>query len=909
MIIMKKTLFLLLTVLATSLAAMADVTINSTNFPDAAFRSYLLSEYPSGTITTAQLNARTTLPLSSKGITNAKGIEYFTELTRLDLYSNALTTVDVSALTKLIYLNLGINQLTSINVNNNTVLEQLYLQGNKLSSVNVCNHSKLRTLWVNGNTSLTGLYCWRNALTNVDVTGCTALKQLKIYNNDNLTSIYGLADCTALTWLDVEDTSFSDLSAVQGMTSLQTLLAGNTKITILETSGSGSLTKLHVAGDKQLTELNCMNESLTELRVTGCTALQKLRCYYNYDLPAITGLADCTALTYLDCEDCSITALPGVENMANLQTLWTRNNQLTGTLTVSSKPYLKSLRVKGNTGLTEVKCDNCALTSLDVTGCTGLELLDCQNNPMLSSVIGLTDCTALTWFACDYCAVSSLDMTFCPGLTSLYCYNNQLTELNVTGLTNLQILNCKNNPNLGAITGLADCTKINYLDCSSCGLADLNVSQMSDLQELWCSGNQFTYLGVTNKPILTTLVASDNSQLVDMDCYNCALTELNVFNCDSLEYIDCQNNQLSSLDVSTCPSLAYLLCNLNQLTELDISNNPKLLYLWCNQNQLTSLDLSTCPDGFLSLDCCYNNIGNALDMSRFAQLRQIACNNNQIPQLTLGSREALTDIWCANNQLTSLDVSNSPVLKYLDAQSNQLTSLNVTGCTALQILYAHRNQLTSLDVSGLTALQALYAQYNNLTSLRVANCPDLYRLPIFFNQIQAGQMGKTVNWLPTRSEDDRGAIYVLAGVHPETGQVDGNVMTASQVAQANAKYWDVYCWNWDSSDWEPYTGSTFTPGDVNGDGNVSIADVTALIDYLLSGEGSSINLDAANVNGDSGVTIADVTALIDVLLSGNNTLKTAVRRSGIRPCEPNVDCSMEDIQLESPRPRIGPLTR
>ena len=55
-------------------------------------------------------------------------------------------------------------------------------------------------------------------------------------------------------------------------------------------------------------------------------------------------------------------------------------------------------------------------------------------------------------------------------------------------------------------------------------------------------------------------------------------------------------------------------------------------------------------------------------------------------------------------------------------------------------------------------------------------------------------------------------------------------------------------------------------GDANGDGTVNIADVTALIDYLL-GSGS-VNVDAADINGDSTVNIADVTALIDKLLSG-----------------------------------------
>ena len=61
-------------------------------------------------------------------------------------------------------------------------------------------------------------------------------------------------------------------------------------------------------------------------------------------------------------------------------------------------------------------------------------------------------------------------------------------------------------------------------------------------------------------------------------------------------------------------------------------------------------------------------------------------------------------------------------------------------------------------------------------------------------------------------------------------------------------------------------GSSFIVGDVNGDNNVSIADVTALIDKLLSG---SALIPAADVNNDGDMSIADVTALIDKLLSGN----------------------------------------
>ena len=57
-------------------------------------------------------------------------------------------------------------------------------------------------------------------------------------------------------------------------------------------------------------------------------------------------------------------------------------------------------------------------------------------------------------------------------------------------------------------------------------------------------------------------------------------------------------------------------------------------------------------------------------------------------------------------------------------------------------------------------------------------------------------------------------------------------------------------------------------GDVNGDAAVNIADVTALIDYLLGSSGDFFEVNA-DVNQDISINIADVTSLIDVLLSGN----------------------------------------
>ena len=57
-------------------------------------------------------------------------------------------------------------------------------------------------------------------------------------------------------------------------------------------------------------------------------------------------------------------------------------------------------------------------------------------------------------------------------------------------------------------------------------------------------------------------------------------------------------------------------------------------------------------------------------------------------------------------------------------------------------------------------------------------------------------------------------------------------------------------------------GTTFTRGDVNGDGTVNITDVTLLISAVLSSDYSAIIEQAADMNGDGAVNITDVTLLI-----------------------------------------------
>lgn len=57
-------------------------------------------------------------------------------------------------------------------------------------------------------------------------------------------------------------------------------------------------------------------------------------------------------------------------------------------------------------------------------------------------------------------------------------------------------------------------------------------------------------------------------------------------------------------------------------------------------------------------------------------------------------------------------------------------------------------------------------------------------------------------------------------------------------------------------------------GDADGDGKVTVNDVTALVDYLLSHDPSNINLEGADFNLDGSVSVSDVTAIVDFILGG-----------------------------------------
>ena len=123
---------------------------------------------------------------------------------------------------------------------------------------------------------------------------------------------------------------------------------------------------------------------------------------------------------------------------------------------------------------------------------------------------------------------------------------------------------------------------------------------------------------------------------------------------------------------------------------------------------------------------------------------------------------------------------------------------------------------------------------------------------------------ETYNYLKFTKTDNTTLTYSVEGLkvtYDASNVYITNAEGSATIALAQVR--DMYFSN------EGGTTPTVLTGDVNNSGDVTIADVTALIDYLLSGDESSINIAAADCNNSTDVSIADVTALIDYLLSGN----------------------------------------
>ncbi|WP_298302959.1 T9SS type A sorting domain-containing protein [Flavobacterium sp.] len=125
-----------------------------------------------GEIEISEAQAVAILFVTAGNITNLSGIEYFTNLEKLEFSFNNLIYVDINMLTSLKQLGCRNNNLQTLTISNLTNLKILDVANNQLSSLNINNQSQLEML-----------FALNNQLTSLDFTNNSALQRAYVGNN------------------------------------------------------------------------------------------------------------------------------------------------------------------------------------------------------------------------------------------------------------------------------------------------------------------------------------------------------------------------------------------------------------------------------------------------------------------------------------------------------------------------------------------------------------------------------------------------------------------------------------------------------------------------------------------------------------------------------------------------------
>ena len=263
------------------------IAIDTTNFPDANFRSYISSQCDSNGdyyLTPAEISAVKTISVPDRSITDLTGIAFFTALTELNCGNNQLTTLNLNKNTALkivycfrnkirgSYTNTFINSLPKVSGGNLCFYSNETSTGNAMTSAQVAAaNAKGWSVKAFVNSSSWQDYPGSDAIA-IDATNFPD----KNFRNWLLAQDYGKdgyltpAEIASVTNISVPDMQITSLDGIEYFTELKGLWCSRNELQTLD-----------VSHNTKLTNLSCDVNELTELDVTNNTALTILYCNNN----------------------------------------------------------------------------------------------------------------------------------------------------------------------------------------------------------------------------------------------------------------------------------------------------------------------------------------------------------------------------------------------------------------------------------------------------------------------------------------------------------------------------------------------------------------------------------------------------------------------------------------------------
>ena len=755
------------------MCAVADVEINETNFPDAKFRTYLLSwdDGADGVLSDASLNM-TYLNVSSMSISNLKGIEYFVHLKTLSCGDNLLTELDLSANRELTYIDCSKNMLTTLDLSNCSTMERIECYGNKISGAAM--DEFMENLPV-GSSSWGGSasFCLVDE-TDANEQNEATVAQVKIAKDKNY-----MVRCLKTN----EETGEKYYDTYRGV--------------VYESTEGLAITKTRFPDE------NFRNYLLDQ----------------PYGDDGVITEQEIASVVTINVINKRISSLQGIEYFTALTELYCDFNRLS------------SLDLSKNTRLKELYCNQNNLTTLDLSTNRALEYLGCSSNQIIG--LDLSNNESLTKLMCSYNKLEKLDISCNKELWNVTCQYNVLTEITLPESEELLQLLCGNNQL--ASLDVSKQKALNMLNCNGNKLSELDLSNNAQLQWLWCHNNLLTNLDVSNNPLLVTVGCYGNK--IKGDAMNNLIADLPTVSKPGYFYVldatditegnECSIEQVAALKTKNWKAYyCYAVDSESQEKywieysggsttgglDIDDTNFPDETF----RNFVTN-HYDHNKDGFLSDAERYgveeiwfrNEMANSIKgIELFPNLEVLWCSDNQLTSLDVSGLHSLKDLYCGQNQLislqvngqleslvcdgnllTSLDVSHCSQIRGLYCDNNQLALLNVSNCTNLYTLTCSNNQLTTLDVSKCPNLLELSCTNNLLTTLDVSACQDIWHIYCYGNKIKGVAMDALIESLPDWNKDwlYSGTLIVI----DETDPNEQNVCSTVHVASAKAKDWQV----------------------------------------------------------------------------------------------------------------------
>ena len=484
----------------------------------------------------------------------------------------------------------------------------------------------------------------------------------------------------------------------------------------------------------------------------------------------------------------------------------------------------------------------------------------------------------------DVSGLQFLNTSEVTSMKSMFNDCQLLTSLDVSGFNTANVFN------MGYM--FKGCKQLATLDVSG-----FNTANVKYLPSMFYDCNTLTTIDVSGfdthnvENMETMFYGCKNLETLDVSGFNTAkVTNMGSMFCfcEKLATID-----VSGFDTQNVTKMTGMFQNCKVLTSIDVGGfntakvtNMKSMFYGCSQ--LENLDVS----GFITTRVtdisamfygCYKLKGldvSGWDTGNVTLMPQVFNYCYDLATLDVsgwntGKVTNMSQMFYHCRNLATLDLSRWDTgkvtnMSYMFSDCSSLATLDLSGFNTASVtnmdgVFSSSTNLTSLDFSGwdtgkATSMNYMFKACTNLETLDLSD----------WNTSQVTKMSQmfyTCGKLTT--------IFVGSGWNTDAVTTENSVKMFLGCTKLKGGNGTTYVnSNTDKTyahvDVEGNPGyftykANFQVGDVNKDGAITIADVTALVNIIL-GKTADFDQRLADVNGDKSVTIADVTALVNIIL-------------------------------------------